>query len=33
MAAEIIVTTQPRTLIEYLVSPLTDEITRAFREK
>jgi HlyD family secretion protein/epimerase transport system membrane fusion protein len=33
MVAEVVVTTRPRTFIEYLVSPLTDEITRAFREK
>lgn len=33
MAAEVVVTTRPRTLIEYLIGPLTDEINGAFREK
>lgn len=33
MPAEIIVTTRPRTLIDYLVGPMVDEITGAFRER
>jgi HlyD family type I secretion membrane fusion protein len=33
MPAEVIVTTRPRTLFEYLISPLRDEITGAFRER
>src|SRR5262249_36880042 len=33
MPAEVIVPTRPRTLYAYLISPLSDEITRAFREK
>jgi HlyD family secretion protein/epimerase transport system membrane fusion protein len=33
MPAEVIVTTRPRTFIDYLTSPLVDEITGAFREK
>lgn len=33
MPAEVIVTTRARTLFEYLISPLSDEITRAFRER
>ena len=33
MPAEVVVTTRPRTLIQYLISPLTDEVTRAFREQ
>lgn len=33
MPTEIIVTTRPRTLMGYLIGPLTDEITGAFREK
>ncbi|HLZ06705.1 MAG TPA: HlyD family type I secretion periplasmic adaptor subunit [Bradyrhizobium sp.] len=32
MPAEVIVPTRPRTLFEYLLGPLRDEITRAFRE-
>ncbi|MGQ0685971.1 HlyD family type I secretion periplasmic adaptor subunit [Bradyrhizobium sp.] len=32
MPAEIIVPTRPRTLFEYLLGPLRDELTRAFRE-
>ena len=32
MPAEIIMTTQSRTFVEYLVGPLLDEATRAFRE-
>jgi HlyD family type I secretion membrane fusion protein len=33
MPAEVIVTTRPRTLFEYLISPLRDEISGAFRER
>jgi HlyD family secretion protein len=33
MPAEVIVPTRPRTLFEYLLGPLRDEITRAFRER
>ena len=33
MAAEVVVTTQARTLIQYLAGPLIDEITGSFREK
>lgn len=33
MPTEIIVTTRPRTLVGYLIGPLTDEISGAFREK
>jgi HlyD family secretion protein len=33
MVAEVVISTRPRTLVEYLVSPLMDEITGAFREK
>ena len=33
MPAEVIVPTRPRTLIEYLISPLRDEIAGAFRER
>lgn len=33
MPAEIIVPTRQRTLFEYLLGPLQDEITRAFRER
>jgi HlyD family type I secretion membrane fusion protein len=33
MQAEVIVTTRARTLIGYLVGPLADEVTGAFREK
>lgn len=33
MAAEVVVTTQARTLIQYLAGPLLDEITGSFREK
>jgi HlyD family type I secretion membrane fusion protein len=33
MPAEVVVTTRPRTFIDYLTSPLVDEITGAFREK
>lgn len=33
MPTEVIVTTRPRTLLAYLLGPLTDEITGAFREK
>jgi len=33
MPAEVIVATRPRTLFEYLISPLRDEITGAFRER
>jgi len=32
MPAEVIVATRPRTLFEYLLGPLRDELTRAFRE-
>lgn len=32
MPAELVMTTRARTFIEYIVSPLTDEVTRAFRE-
>jgi HlyD family type I secretion membrane fusion protein len=32
MPAEVIVPTRPRTLFEYLLGPLRDELTRAFRE-
>jgi multidrug efflux pump subunit AcrA (membrane-fusion protein) len=32
MPTEIIIPTRPRTLFEYLLSPLADEITGAFRE-
>jgi len=32
MPAEVIVPTRPRTLFEYLIGPLRDEITGAFRE-
>jgi HlyD family type I secretion membrane fusion protein len=33
MPAEVIVPTRPRTLFEYLLGPLRDELTRAFRER
>jgi len=33
MPAEVIVATKPRTLIGYLIGPLTDQLTRAFRER
>jgi HlyD family type I secretion membrane fusion protein len=33
MPAEVIVPTRPRTLFEYLIGPLRDEITGAFRER
>ncbi len=33
MAADVVVTTRARTLIEYLAGPLLDEITGSFREK
>jgi membrane fusion protein, epimerase transport system len=33
MPTEVVVTTRPRTLVEYLVGPLADEISGAFREK
>jgi HlyD family type I secretion membrane fusion protein len=33
MPADVIVPTRPRTLFEYLVGPLRDEITGAFRER
>lgn len=33
MPAQIVVTTRPRTLIQYLVAPLADEISGAFRER
>ena len=33
MPAEVIVATQPRTLMQYLIGPLTDQITTAFRER
>jgi HlyD family type I secretion membrane fusion protein len=33
MPAEVIVPTRPRTLFEYLLGPLRDEIIRAFRER
>lgn len=33
MPVEVIVANRPRTLVQYLVSPLTDEITGAFRER
>lgn len=33
MPAEVIVPTRPRTLFEYLLGPLRDEVTRAFRER
>lgn len=33
MAAEVVVTTRARTLIQYLAGPLLDEITGSFREK
>jgi HlyD family secretion protein len=33
MPAEVIVPTRPRTLFEYLLGPLRDEIARAFRER
>lgn len=33
MPAQVIVTTQPRTLMEYIAGPLIDEITGAFRER
>jgi len=33
MVADVVISTKPRTLVEYLVSPLIDEITGAFREK
>jgi HlyD family secretion protein len=33
MPAEVVVPTRPRTLFEYLLGPLRDEITRAFRER
>ena len=32
MPAEVIVPTRPRSLFEYLLGPLRDELTRAFRE-
>lgn len=33
MPAEVMITTQPRTVLNYLVQPLTDQINRAFREE
>lgn len=33
MAAEIVVTTRPRSLVDYLIGPLADEISGSFREK
>lgn len=33
MPTEVIVTTRPRTLVGYLIGPLADEISGAFREK
>ncbi len=33
MAAEVVVTTRPRSLFDYLVSPLADEISGSFRER
>lgn len=33
MPTEVIVTTRPRTLVGYLIGPLSDEISGAFREK
>jgi HlyD family secretion protein len=33
MPTEVVMATRARTLIDYLVSPLVDEMTRAFREK
>jgi HlyD family type I secretion membrane fusion protein len=33
MPVEIVMPTRARTLVDYLVSPLLDEMTRAFREK
>lgn len=33
MPVEVVIPTRARTLVDYLVSPLLDEMTRAFREK
>ncbi|MGQ3355462.1 MAG: HlyD family type I secretion periplasmic adaptor subunit [Phreatobacter sp.] len=33
MAAEIVVTTRPRSLVDYLIGPLADEIAGSFRER
>ena len=33
MPVQAIIETQPRTLVEYLVGPLVDEVTGAFRER
>ena len=33
MPAEVVMATRARTLVDYLLSPLLDEMTRAFREK
>jgi hypothetical protein len=33
MPVQVIVETQPRTLVDYLTSPLFDEISGAFRER
>jgi HlyD family secretion protein len=33
MPVEAFVQTSPRTVVSYLVKPLQDQITRAFREK
>ena len=33
MPAEVMITTKPRTVLNYLMQPLTDQINRAFREE
>lgn len=33
MPAEVMITTQPRTVLNDLMQPLTDQVNRAFREE